>query len=192
MMSIFKRKKIYEREKVNMYGHTFTILDPFTMPKVRQAAYHLGEYEKGWGITKENLVQTFEALKSDTSFPKSYSGQDDLVSQLTNNLQSIQGIIDMVLLVIKQDYQYDPFIKSACNIILIDDEKADAIEPEYQKMKLQLCNQYQDIMVFFLITERNSMKNIEILSDMLQKLEQLEYPKDQYLMEKRLLSSIKT
>ena len=132
--NIFKKKPDYIKGNHTILGHKFTLLDPMMMPKVRQAAYHLNEYEKGWGITKENLILTFEELKRQTAFPSSWHGNDDLVSQLTDQNKETSAIIDMLLLVIKQDYQYDPFIKSACNIILLDDEKPDIIDPEIQKI----------------------------------------------------------
>lgn len=179
------------KEEVQLCGHTFRVLDPFTMPKVRQAAYHLNEYEKGWGITKENLILTFKALREDTSFPKSYISNEDLTAQLTDKLRDITGLIDMVLMVIEQDYQFDPFIKSACNIILLDDEKADEIDQEYQRKKLALCNQYEEIMVFFLVVERHSMANIETSYATLMTSEPLIYPEVEKKKEKRFLSRIK-
>lgn len=189
--NIFKKKPDYIKGHHTILGHKFTILDPMMMPKVRQAAYHLNEYEKGWGITKENLILTFEELKRQTSFPSSWHGNDDLVSQLTDQNKEMSAIIDMLLLVIKQDYQYDPFIKSACNIILLDDEKPDVIDPEIQKRKLELCAKHQDIMVFFLVMERNSQKTIIDTFSILTTLEQSPYPKTQMMTEKRLLSLIK-
>lgn len=191
MINFFKKKPIYKKGETIIHGHRFTVLDPFTMPKVRQAAYHLNEYEKGWGITKQNLINTFEALKKETAFPNSYGGQDDLVAKLTDKLKDMSGICEMLLLVIQQDYQYDPFIKSACNVILLDDEKADVIDPEYTKKKLQLCQKHEEIMVFFLITERHSMQNIETIYDILKDSEQFSYPRMDKLKEKRLLSMIR-
>lgn len=189
--NIFKKKPDYIKGHHTILGYKFTILDPMMMPKVRQAAYHLNEYEKGWGITKENLTLTFKELKKLTSFPSSFHGNDDLISQLTDQNKEMSAIIDMLLLVINQDYQYDPFIKSACNIILLDDEKADVIDPEIQKRKLELCAKHHDIMVFFLVTERNSQKTIIDIYDILTTLEQSPYPKAQMMTEKRLLSLIK-
>jgi len=189
--SIFKKKKPYVKSTHDLHGHKFTVLDPFTMPKIRQAAYHLNEYEKGWGITKENLILTFEALKKQTSFPKSYHSNEDLVAQLTDKNKDINGIIDMLLMVIQQDYQFDPFIKSACNIVLIDDEPADEIRPEYLKKKLELCKKHEDIMVFFLIVERHSMEIMSNLYDILATSEPLSYPQIDKMREQRLMSLIK-
>lgn len=190
-MNLFKKKRPYVKGKTRIMGHDFTVLDPITMPKVRQAAYHLGEYEKGWGITKENLVLAMAELRKETDYPSSWVSNDDLISQLSDKLSDMKSIIDMMSLVIQQDYQYDPIIKSACNIILLDDENPEVIDPAIQQEKLALCAKHDEIMVFFLIVERNSNLTIEDIFNTYQTSGQLTYPRKERMMESRLLSMIR-
>ena len=191
MIKLFRKKNQFKKGTTRIMGHDFTILDPITMPKVRQAAYHLGEYEKGWGITKENIILAMRELRRLTEYPKSWASNDDLIGQLSDKLNDMSGLIDMLTLVIQQDYQFDPIIKSACNIILLDDEKPEVIDPAIQQEKLALCAKHDEIMVFFLTVERNSNLNIERIYNILETSGQLTYPKKERMMETRLLSMIK-
>lgn len=190
-MQIFTRKKKFIKGTTRIKGHNFTVLDPMSMPKVRQSAYHLAEYEKGWGITKENLILAFDEMKKQTSYPQSWAGNDDLISQLSDKLKDMSGILDMVSMVIKQDHQFDPIIKSACNIILLDGEDPGTIDPKIQNEKLALCQKHDEIMVFFLIVERNSNKTIEDIYNILETSGQLEIPKKEKLMEAKMISMIR-
>lgn len=170
-------------------GHTFKVLDPFTMPVIRQAAYQLTEYERGWGMEKQDLLAYIDILIKETDAPTSFMSDGDLSAQLTNKMKRIYNLLDAQRLLIQEDYQYKPFLKAACHLILLDDENPEKIDQNIYQKKLLLCSQSEDIEGFFLRIIRTFQQGTVMLSDTLEKSEFL--PKDHMkLTEKRVLQKI--
>lgn len=137
-------------ESVNIAGHKFRVLDPLKMPKIRQAALYLGEYERDWGMTKSDLLAYDDVIARETTYPKDWVNKDTLIYELTEKLKRIYNLVDARRLLIQEDFQYKPFLKAACHIVLIDDENPEKIDGELYSKKMALCEAHEEIEVFFL------------------------------------------
>jgi hypothetical protein len=148
-------------------GHTFRVLDPMTMPKVRQAALFVGEYEREWGMSKTDLLAYDDILIKETAFPTVWANKDELIAELTDKVKRLYNLIDTRRVLIQEDFQYKPFLKAACHIILCEGEDAAKVEREFYDRKLELCEHSEDIMLFFLNVIMLFQKNIVISLDTL-------------------------
>ena len=74
-------------------------------------------------------------------------------------------MVDARRLLIQEDFQYKPFLKAACHIILLDDEKPEKIDGEIYSKKLALCEAHEEIEVFFLRVIRTFQNATTGLSD---------------------------
>lgn len=170
-------------------GHRFVVLDPITMPKIRQAAIFIGEYERDWGMTKNDLLAYDDVMVKETEFPTDWAGKDDLIAQLTDKLKRLYQLADTRRLLIQEDFQYKPFLKAACHMILMDDEPADKIDNTYMQQKLALCQSNEDVQLFFLRVIRAFVQNTLPSFDI---TKMWEYYPPQHLLptEKRVLKEI--
>ena len=152
LRSIFNifRKKENVTETIAIAGHLFTVLDPIKMPKIRQAAIYMGEHEREWGMTKEHLLAYDDVLIKETEFPDQWTNKEDLAAQLTEKLKRLYNLLDTRRLLIQEDFQYTPFLRAACHMILIDDEDQNNIDTSIMSKKLNLCRDNEEILVFFL------------------------------------------
>lgn len=149
LKNLFKRK-VQRKQIYSFQGHTFEVLNPATMPKVRQSSFFMGEYERDWGMTKSDLLAYDDIIVREAGFPKSWGTKDDLIADLTDKLAKISSLADTRRLLIQEDFQYKPFLKAACHIILMDDEPVDRIDWDIYREKLRLCMQHQELEGFFL------------------------------------------
>lgn len=129
--------------------HTFRVLDPKTMSNVRKTRFFFEEYAREWGMTKEDILDFDGVILKECEAPASRSIHD-LNADLTNKLARIKTLVSIRSAMIKEDYQYKPFLRSACSIILMDDEPENYISNEIVSEKLRLCSQYPEIEAFFL------------------------------------------
>jgi len=152
-------------EYTTIAGHKFRVLDPLKMPKIRQAALYIGEYERDWGMTKADLLAYDDVIARETEFPNDWVNKDSLIHDLTEKLKIIYNLVDARRLLIQEDFQYKPFLKAACHIILLDDEKPEKIDGEIYSKKLALCEAHEEIEVFFLRVIRTFQNATTGLSD---------------------------
>lgn len=189
--SLFKPKETPVLETKTIGGHIFRVLDPIKMPKIRQAAIYMGEYERDWGMTKQHLLAYDDILVKETDFPTDWANKDDLTAQLTNKLKKLYDLINTRRLLIQEDFQYTPFLKAACYMILIDDENPNAIDPVHNNKKLALCQSNEEILIFFLRVIRAFQQNTLYSSGT---LETSEFLPGKHLLptEKKVLRQINT
>jgi hypothetical protein len=189
--SWFKKPKAEVVEMAVIAGHTFQVLDPIKMPKIRQASIFLAEYERDWGMTKEDLLNYDDLLCKITEFPKGWASEQDLVSQITEKLKKLYNLIDTRRLLIQEDFQYKPFLKAACNMIIIDDEDVNKIDPVYIQKKLSLCESNEEVMLFFLRIIRAFQQSTVTIFD-ISKMWEFYPEKHLILTEKKVLKVIHT
>lgn len=145
-----KNKPVTFIEKIRISDHLFQVLDPVKMSNIRKTKFMLDSYTRDWGMTKEDIFDFDSLILRESSFPTEANSISELNSQLSEKLKRIYTLVATRQAVIKEDYQYKPFIKAACTIILIDDEKENKIEKKYIDLKLQLCKENPEIEAFFL------------------------------------------
>jgi hypothetical protein len=157
ILQYFAKKK----EKVNEYftfaGHSFKVLDPVSMPNIRQTAIFVSDYEREWGMNKADFLTYDKIMLSRSEFPSNWIDDQDLVYQLETKLREVTNLIETRMFLIQEDFQYKPMLKNACHIILIDDEKADVIDNATYSKKLELCQKHPEIELFFLRISMNFM-----------------------------------
>lgn len=189
ILKLFKKKAKYETGHTTIAGHRFTVLDPMTMPKIRQAAIFMGEYEKDWGMTKADILAYDDVLIKQTDFPKAWNTKDDLIAQLTDKLKGLYELLHTRRILIQEDFQYKPFLKVAAHAILLDDEKSEEIDKDTYQKKLELCNVNEEVLAFFLRVSAALASNTPMSLDTLLTLE-LSTPEHILNTEKQVLSKI--
>ncbi len=196
-MSIFKnlfsrieKSKPTTTELFKCAGHTFKVLQPTTMSNVRQVKFFYEEYVREWGMTKQDLLDFAGVILKETEAPASRSIHD-LNADLTNKLARIKTLVSIQSAMIKEDYQYKPFLSAACVIILLDDEDENVLDQEYQTKKLKLCQDYPEIECFFLRIIRAFQLSTVGSSDM-SKIWEWCPSKEQKVMENTILKEIHT
>jgi hypothetical protein len=150
LKAIFRKKS--EPEIIEIFragGHTFKVLSPAKMSKVRQTRFFFEEYSREWGMTKEDILDFDGVILAETEAPVSRS-LHDLNADLLNKLARIKTMVSLRSAMIKEDHQYKPFLKSAAVIILMDDEDEFVLSPEIEIQKMKLCRDYPEIEAFFL------------------------------------------
>lgn len=166
MLNIFKRKNPTEIiEAVKIDGHTFRVLDPIKMSNERRVRFFWEDYVREWGMTKEDILSYLQFMMKETAFPKA-GNLSELNAELSDKLRNVYALLATMEAVLKEDYQYKPFIKSACIIIVMDDEDPNKIDPVYHKKKLDLCQSNHKIEAFFLRTIRTLQLSSEERADM--------------------------
>jgi hypothetical protein len=130
-------------------GHKFYVLDPVKMPNIRRMNLFNEEYARDWGITKKDLQIFLGSILRETEFPKEATIQD-LNAELSDKLKKVYSLTSLLHGIISQDVQIKPFVRSACMVIVVDDEPIDKIDPKYTDLKLQLCERYTELEAFFL------------------------------------------
>lgn len=185
-----KKKAEYKIDDVFTFaGHEFRVLDPVTMPKLRQHAVSMSDYEREWGIYKEDILAYQNVIIKETTFPDKWMGKDDLIKQLEEKLRSVNDLAETLVFSITQDYQYRPYVKTACHMILIDDEVAETMEGKYYDKKLELCQRHSEVEAFFLKIMKTFTINMATTTDISKMWES--YPaKEVRIMESKLLSKI--
>jgi hypothetical protein len=149
LLSKFRKPKPQTTELFKAAGHTFRILNPTTMSNVRKTRFFFEEYAREWGMTKQDILDFDGIILKECEAPASRSIHD-LNSDLTNKLARIKTLVSIRSAMIIEDYQYKPFLRSACSIILMDDEDENKIDNQIVMEKLRLCSQYPEIEAFFL------------------------------------------
>jgi hypothetical protein len=145
-------------------GHTFRVLDPVKMPNIRRINLFSEEYARDWGINKNDLLVFLGSILRETEFPKEATVQE-LNAELADKLKKVYSIASLLHGVVKNDVQIKPFIRSACFVILVDDELVDKIEAKYTDLKLQLCERNPEIEAFFLQVICDILRLIKNSSD---------------------------
>lgn len=151
--NLFKKKELTPHviEEVFTYaGHEFRVLDPVSMPKVRSNALVMGDYDFRWSMEKEDIIAYDDMVLKEAAFPKSWSSKDDLIAQMEEKLRDISALIDMRKTVLSADYNVKPFLKAASHIVLIDDEKPEALTGKHYDLKMELCQRHPEVEAFFL------------------------------------------
>lgn len=167
MFKLFKKKQAPNTiEVVKINGYTFRVLDPVKMSNSRRVRFFWEDYAREWGMTKEDILSYIQFIMKETSFPNHAGNLSELNAELADKLKHCYALLSTLDSVIREDFQYKPFLKAACLIILVDDEDEKTIDPNYQKLKLQLCKNDQEIEGFFLTTIRTFQTNIENSQDM--------------------------
>lgn len=148
--SLFKTKaKQQTIELFKIAGHEFRVLDPKTMSNVRKTRFFFEEYSREWGMTKQDILDFDGIILKETQAPASKTIHDQN-AELLNKLARINTLISIRSAMIQEDYQYKPFLRSACAIVLMDDESENDISNEVEAEKLKLCSQYPELEAFFL------------------------------------------
>lgn len=160
-----KLKKLFTRNKsiteyINIQGYNFRVMDPAKMPNVRRAKFFMEEYKRDWGIDKSDLRAYFKAIMKETDI------NSTAPTDLINKMKSIHSLVATIDSVVAEDYQYKPYLLSACIIILIDGEDPNKIDPKIIAKKMKLCESIPEIEAFFLTTIRVSMSNMQGSFDM--------------------------
>ena len=185
-----KKKEAYKVEDVFTFaGHEFRVLDPVTMPKLRQHAISMSDYEREWGIVKEDIIAYQQVISKESMFPDKWNGKDELISKLEDKLRIVGDLAETLVFSLTQDYQYRPYVKAACHMILIDDEVADKLEGKYYDKKLELCQRHTEVEAFFLKIMKTFTISMATTIDISAMWES--YPGEKVrLMESKLLSKI--
>ena len=157
--NLFAKPNPQTTELFKCAGHTFRVLKPTTMSNVRKVKFFYEEYSREWGMTKTDLLDFAGVILKETEAPASRSIHD-LNADLTNKLARIKTLVSIQSAMIKEDFQYKPFLNAACVIILIDDEDEHVLSQDYQVQKLKLCRDYPEVEAFFLRTIRVFQLNI--------------------------------
>lgn len=185
--ALFNRPKTIEVFEFG--GHIFRMVDAVSMPKIRQANYIMGEYEREWGITRENILMFSNEVIKETQFPKEWDSDKDLIKKLVDKLNDIRQLQESLFQTVQEDFQYAPFLKAANHIILIDDENPKKIEPKYYDLKMQMCKDHPEVLIFFCRAIRILHLNIQDTSSMRKAWEYYPAPHLQ-ITENRFLNKI--
>jgi hypothetical protein len=116
-------------------------------------------------MTKKDLLDFMGVVLKETEAPASKS-IPELNSDLTNKLARIKTLVSLQTSMINEDFQYKPFLKAACVIILMDDENENELDQSIFAEKLKLCRDYPEIEAFFLRTIRTFQLSITGSQDM--------------------------
>ena len=130
-------------------GVKFRVLDPVSMPMVRRVELFGQTYEREWGITKRDLLlftNTMEKMATFNAVPTI----DGLNSDMANKMANQRALLQSFQATINGDFQFKPYLKTACAVILIEGEDENKIDGEFMTKKLNLCRQYPEIEAFFL------------------------------------------
>ncbi len=157
ILSLFKKKPLVTDLKT-VAGYNFRVLDPGKMPNVRRIRFFMEEYARDWGLTKEDLLAYIQYCIKNTDLNR--VDHSNMVKENYALLTTLESII-------KSDYQYKPFLKAACLIILLPNEDLNKVENSFIQEKLRLCQQHPEIEAFFLSTIRLLQLNIQKQSDLL-------------------------
>jgi hypothetical protein len=87
-------------------------------------------------------------------------------ADLLNKLARVKTLVTLRSAMISEDFQYKPFLKAACIIILVEDENEHVLHEQTQNFKLKLCRDNPEIEAFFLRTIRTFQLSITGSSDM--------------------------
>lgn len=189
--SFFRKKDELRQGSIEIAGHKFTVLNPLKMPKTRQAAIYLGEYEREWGMTKKDLLAYDDLLAEKASFPENWKDDKDLVHQLSEKIKLLYNLIDTRRLLVQEDFQYKPFLKAAGHMILLDDENPDKIDNAYYSKKMKLCQESDEVLIFFLTTIRTFQQSMLSSFD-ISKLSAFYPPDHLSITEKKVLGAIQS
>ena len=119
-------------------GHTFTVLDPVSMPVERIKAFQLEEYAlRKWGCSGAQLKSFVDKVVSSSKVAPdqdmmSYFGKiDEARVDVLQAALTMQEVID-------RELKYIPYMNGAMIAILIDDEPVYPITAKYIEQKQKL------------------------------------------------------
>ena len=133
----------------NILGHKFTVLNPYKSDflMTKRHDFFMMEYAREWGIEKFDLQKFLSMLVTNLEFS---DGETPNLNTCLNKMGDAKTIATNLYYTIEGDYQYKPYLKSACIIILLGDEKPDDPYEKYLEEKLKLCELHSEIEGFFL------------------------------------------
>jgi hypothetical protein len=152
-------------EYVEIDGNRFSVIDPTKLPNIRRIPFFLEAYKREWGIDKNDLLAFLEFMKRETQFPE-VSSLEKMNALLAEKLKHNYSLLSVIESILREDYQYKPYLKAASFLILLDGEDPNKIDPVYTKRKMDLCQSNQDIEAFFLTTIFCFQASTKSLSDM--------------------------
>ena len=192
-----KEKELFDFGETTLEhaGHKFRLINPFSNDFVlsKRNQYFTVQHELEWGIMKED-IQKF--LATSVNICERKDAFDDLSEQiavLENKLADVKTMMTQLFLIIKEDYQFKPFLRSAAVIVLMDDEKP---EDDYMltlDKKMDLCAKHPEIESFFLsaiVILHYRLRNREEISKRLEYLK--ETMRGQKKQERTLYSLIRS
>ena len=125
-------------------GHKLKLINPTNLSKARQLAIARGEYEREWGISKVDLLSFLHHISEQSENSKvTYHTSENLIS------------------LVQEDFQYMPFLRAACYMVLLDDENPKKIDHKANEKKISLCLESDDVMSFFLCNILAFTKNTD-------------------------------
>ena len=127
-------------------------------------------------MEKDDIIKFDNVMIEQTSFPEEWKNKDALIALLTEKLNAVNKLAEVRKALIEEDFQYKPFLKAACIMILINDEDPERINMEMNQEKLAMCEKHEDVELFFLRVIRASHLNMQGLSDTSETWDW--YPKD--------------
>ena len=142
--NLFKSKEV--KEYINISGHEFTVLEPTKLPILRDTAFNLESYSRDWGIDKPDIRLYLKEILLEANVNSVDS------ASLVNRIKNISNLVSVLDTAIAEDYQYKPYLKAACMIILIKGEDPNKLDAKFISQKLKLCQDYPEIEAFFLRT----------------------------------------
>lgn len=160
LKKLFKKEKAPITESIEINGYRFKVLEPTKMPNIRRVRLFLEEYQRDWGISKDDLLSflKFAIIESKIN--------DTSPNALAAKIQNIYSVLTTLEAVIKEDYQYKPYLKAASIMILLENEDPNKLDAKIIKQKLQLCESDPEIEAFFLTTIRAFQLSIQKQLDM--------------------------
>lgn len=160
----FKNKKEVELTTTEMMGYKFKVFTPSTIPMSRFAQLRLNTHIRDWGMTENDLFQFDEVIKDLTVFPQEWKTKDELISKLTENVKNIAELANLRQAMVKEDYQFKPYLQAASLVIKLSDEPdkigSDYYTSDYHLRKMKLCKDYPEIEGFFLTISTDFISKI--------------------------------
>jgi hypothetical protein len=164
-------RAMFAAQEVELMGHNFTVLDPYDMPKSRQLAFHLLQHDVAWGLSKNDLTDFIRLMAKELNFPKEFETKEDLVSLQREQIEKVKSFLGDMEWLIQKDYQFKPYLKAGCLLILMDDEDPHIIDKKINLEKMKLCKESEDVEFFFISTIGNLLLSTTNSSPTFQELD---------------------
>lgn len=163
-------------DKFEFAGHTFKYVNPYSQDFImsRRNEFFLMEFERSRGITDQDLIKFITATVNKIEEPTGHKTLGELYESNKQKLQDIKIMMTQLYFLMENEIRYKPLLKSACIVILIDDEKPDDDFTRYMNKKLELCEKHPEIRSFFLAVFIALTKRFKNNQDIIKRLESLE------------------
>jgi hypothetical protein len=145
----FFKKQPPIQEYFSVLGYHFKVLDPVSMPFIRQSAIISADYAREWGIDKSDLIAYDNMILKQCEFPAQWDDDQHLVSIMDEKMRNIANLLETKLMLIQEDFQYKPFLRTASHMIIIEGEKPEEIDHKFYSKKMELCQAHPEIELFF-------------------------------------------